>query len=92
VHNCFCGRRFWENLYLLSKAKGIKRSLGRAPKKGRAMEIIIAILTALGGALSPVLRDFLIKALVAWEKQAASTSTPVDDLIVRLIKALVGAP
>lgn len=54
------------------------------------MNILLMVLKALSGLLSAPLREFLRKAVLDWEAVAKKTASEFDDLLVGLLKALLG--
>jgi hypothetical protein len=54
------------------------------------MDIFAKILEFLGSSLGPALRALLQTLLNDWENAAKKTATPIDDIIVGIVKKLVG--
>jgi hypothetical protein len=54
---------------------------------GNILEVIVGLISTV---LSPVLKGLIKTALDAWETEAKKTATPVDDEIVKLLKAITG--
>lgn len=54
------------------------------------MDIWAIILGLLQSGLSPALRALFKDLLEKWEKTAKETPSPIDDLVVGILKALLG--
>jgi len=55
-------------------------------------KILMMVLPALVGAITPTIRDFLIDALKHMEAAAANTDNPIDDVFVNLLRLLLNVP
>jgi hypothetical protein len=52
--------------------------------------LLSTILMIVVGAVTPELREALSKSVVEWEAKAAQTKNPFDDILVKIIKAMLG--
>lgn len=55
----------------------------------RLIPILLGILSAVAGAASPALRDIIKTDVQRWEDAAKKTTSPFDDIVVRVVKTLL---
>ena len=55
---------------------------------GNGVTILVRLLGALLGGISEPLRALIADSLDKWERKAAETTSPVDDVVVQFLKAL----
>lgn len=53
-------------------------------------QILLTLISAVFTAVTPELRQLIEQSIDQWEKKARQTSSPVDDMAVRVIKNLLG--
>ena len=52
--------------------------------------ILLMVLNFVIGNVTPELRNLLVSSIQQWEAKAAQTASPIDDIVVKVIKALLG--
>ncbi len=53
-------------------------------------QLLLTLISAVFTAVTPELRQLIEHSIDQWEKKARQTSSPLDDLAVRVIKNLLG--
>lgn len=53
-------------------------------------QILLTMVSAVFTAITPELRQMIETSIDQWEKKARQTSSPLDDVAVRVIKNLLG--
>ncbi len=77
----------------MSFLRAIFREIARALRseivKG-ILGIILSILGAVAGAVTPQLRDLAKTHVAEWEAAAKKSANPFDDILVGIVKGLLG--